>query len=195
MTKQPAEAVLADARPGRSRGDGAAKLINLALYQAGWFACVLGAARGHAWAGASLALALVAVHLFLMRDRAREARLLLAAAGLGLALDSLQLNLGVFRYPSGTPLAGLAPPWIIVLWLQFATLLHFGLSWLSRRYLLAAALGFVGGPLSFWGGARLGAIEFASPLAYLALGCVWALAMPALVWLGDRLEPRPEGYR
>ena len=195
MTPRAAEAAVAGDRRDAWLGDGAARLLNLALSQIGWLACVLGAARGHVWAGAGLALALTAVHLFLVRDRTREAMLLLAAAGLGLALDSLQLNLGVFRYPSGTPLAGLAPPWIVVLWLQFATLLHFGLRWLSRRYLLAAVLGFVGGPLSFWGGARLGAIEFATPLAYLVLACVWALAMPALVWLGDRFAPRPEGYR
>ena len=90
------------------------------------------------------------MHLALVRDREREAKLLLAAASLGLLLDSLQLNLGLFRYPSGTPVTGLAPPWIVALWLQFATLLHFGLRWLAGRYLLAAALGFVGGPLSFW---------------------------------------------
>jgi len=174
---------------------GRSALINLILYQTGWFACVLGAAGGRPWAGAGVALVLVAVHLALVRDLKREAQLLLAAAALGLALDSLQLNLGVFRYPSGTPLAGLAPPWIVVLWLQFATLLHFGLRWMAGRYRLAALLGFVGGPLSFWGGERLGAIEFASPAAYLALACVWSAAMPTLIWLGDRLEPRREGYR
>lgn len=177
-----------------TRGNGAT-LINLALYQVGWFACVLGAANGRPWVGAGLALVLVAVHVALVRDRGRTARLLLAAAALGLLLDSLQLNLGVFRYPSGTPLEGLAPPWIVVLWLQFATLLHFGLRWLSGRYGLAALLGFLGGPLSFWGGERLGAIEFASPAAYLSLACVWSLAMPTLIWLGDRLQPRPGGYR
>lgn len=176
------------------RGNGET-LINLALYQVGWFACVLGAAGGRPWAGAGLALVLVAVHLALVRDRRREAKLLVAAGALGLALDSLQLNLGVFSYPSGTPLAGLAPPWIAALWLQFATLLHFGLRWLSGRYALAAVLGFAGGPLSFFGGERLGAIEFGSPLAYFVLACVWALAMPALVWLGDRFEPRYGGYR
>ena len=188
-----ASSARAMAAPAVSRG--AATLLNLALYQVGWFACVLGAAWGHPWAGAGLALTLATVHLALVRDRRREARLMLAAGGLGLALDSLQLNLGLFSYPSGTPLAGLAPPWIVVLWVQFATLLHFGLRWLSGRYALAAVLGLVGAPLSFWGGERMGAIEFASPLAYLALGCVWALAMPALIWLGDRFEPRPEGYR
>lgn len=179
---------------GVTRG-GAQTLINLTLYQVGWFACVLGAAAGRPRAGAVLALAMVVVHLALVADRATETRLVLASGALGLALDSLQLNLGVFRYPSGTLVGGLAPLWIVALWMQFATLLHFGLRWMAGRYLLASLLGFLGGPLSFWGGERLGAIEFASPAAYLALACVWAIAMPALVWLGDRYQPRPEGYR
>lgn len=185
----------ASGAPPRVGRGSAATLLNLALYQTGWFACVLGAAAGRPAAGAMAALLLAAVHLVLVRDRRSEGKLMMAAAALGLLVDSLQLNLGLFRYPTGTPLSWLAPPWIVVLWLQFATLLHFGLSWMSGRYLLAAALGFLGGPLSFWGGERLGAIQFASPLAYLALACVWAVAMPALVWLGDRFEPRAKGYR
>lgn len=169
--------------------------VNLALYQVGWFASVLSAGAGRPWTGAALALVLVLVHLALVRDRKNELQLVLAAGVLGLAIDSLQLNAGVFSYPGGTPIADLPPPWIVALWLQFATLLHFGLRWLSRRYLLASALGFIGGPLSFLAGERAGAIEFASLTAYGALACVWALAMPALVWLSDRLQPRDEGYR
>ena len=170
-------------------------LINLALYQAGWFACVLGAASGRGLPGAGLALLLVGVHVALVRDRTRELQLLAAAGALGMAVDSLQLTLGVFSYPSGSPLPWLAPAWIAVLWIQFATLLHFALRWLSGRFLLAAILGFLGGPLSFYGGERLGAIVFASPASYLVLACVWALAMPLLVWLGDRVRLRSPGYR
>lgn len=80
--------------------------VNLALYQVGWFACVLGAAAGRAWAGAGFALLLVAVHLALVRDRTSAAKLLLSAGALGLAIDSLQLGAGVFSYPGGTPVAG-----------------------------------------------------------------------------------------
>lgn len=181
------------ARPARPAG--VALAVNFALYQVGWFACVLGAARGLPWVGAGLALACAAIHLLLVRDRVREALLLAVVAILGLTVDSLQLRLGVFTYPGGTPLAGIAPPFIVALWLQFATLLHFGLRWMAGRYLLAAVLGFIGGPLSFWAGERVGAIEFPSPGAYLALACVWAAVMPALIWLGDRLAPRREGYR
>lgn len=169
--------------------------INLALYQAGWFACVLGAGTGRVWAGAGLALVLVAVHLFLVRDRSRELQLLLAAGALGLLVDSLQLGAGIFSYPGGTVIAGLAPPWIVLLWVQFATLLRFGLKWMSGRYLLAAILGLVGGPLSFFAGERAGAIEFASIAAYAVLAAVWAVTMPILVWFGDRLRPFAAGYR
>lgn len=178
-----------------ARPTGGALVVNFVLYQVGWFACVLGAARGVPWLGAALAVACAAIHVALARDRARQVWLMVAVATLGLTVDSLQLRLGVFTYPAGTPLEGFAPPWIVMLWLQFATLLHFGLRWMSGRYALAAVLGFVGGPLSFWAGERVGAIEFASPGAYLVLACVWAAVMPALIWLGDRLAPRREGYR
>lgn len=188
-TLSPALAV----RPARPAG--AALLVNFALYQIGWFACVFGAASGLSWLGAGLALACAVIHLFLVRDRAREAMLMAAVAVLGLTVDSLQVRLGVFTYPGGTPLEGFAPPWIAMLWLQFATLLHFGLRWMSGRYVLAAVLGFVGGPLSFWAGERMGAIEFASPGAYVALACVWAAVMPLLILLADRIVPRRAGYR
>ncbi len=188
---------LAGLRPASLAAGGRRRdlVINLALYQVGWFACVLGAATGLAWQGAAVGLALAAVHLLLVPDRRRELSLMLAAAAIGLAVDSLQLRLGVFRYPSGAWLLGLAPAWILVLWLQFATLFHFALSWLGGRYRLAAVLGFLGGPLSFASGARLGAIEFTSPWSYLALGCVWAIVLPLLVALADRLAPRRRGYR
>lgn len=175
-----------------------AKLLNLALYQAGWFACVLGAASGRPGWGAAAALTLIAAHLLLVRDRGEELRLILFAGALGAAVDTLQLRLGVFSFPSGQLAfgpAGLAPPWIVVMWMQFATLFRFCLRWLGGRYLLSGLLGLVGGPLSFLAGERLGAVVFLAPrgrgLAILA--AVWALAMPALVWAADRR--RDASYR
>ncbi len=174
-------------------------VVNGALYQAGWLACVFGAAGGWPELGASLALALIGTHLWLAEERRREALLVGAAGLLGLLLDTLQLRLGVFSYPSGTPVAGLAPPFIVVLWMQFGTLFHYCFRWLSGRYLLGAALGLVGGPLSFLAGERIGAISFSPPRAasFALLGLVWALALPLLTWIADRLRPATgaSGYR
>jgi hypothetical protein len=113
----------------------------------------------------------------------------LAAGAVGLILDSLQLWFGVFCFPSGVIVPWLAPPWEVVLWMQFATILPFCLRWLSGRYVLGSVLGFIGGPLAFYAGARLGAVSFLSPQLthYAILGVVWALAFPLLLWLSDTL--------
>jgi hypothetical protein len=163
--------------------------INFGLYQIGWFAIVVGAANHQPWLGMGLGLAAIGVHLLLAHGWVRHLSLLLASGTVGLILDSLQLWLGVFRFPSGAVVPWLAPPWEVVLWMQFATILPFCLRWLSRRYLLGSVLGFIGGPLAFYGGERLGAIAFLSPqlLHYAVLGIVWGLAFPLLLWLSDTL--------
>jgi len=161
------------------------RILNLVLYQVGWFACVLGAAHGHPVAGATLAFALTAVHVALTRDRATELRLVLAAGLAGLVLDSANLHLGVLRFePSQTLLGGaLAPLWIVALWMQFATLFRFSLSWMRGRPWLAATFGAVGGPLAFVAGARLGAAELHPDLwpSIATLGVVWATVVVVLV--------------
>jgi hypothetical protein len=172
------------------------RILNVALNQAGWFACVLGAAYGRPWTGSLIALAFIAVHLLLIKQRLRELCLLLIAALIGTLLDTLQSHLGVVRFSSGHIIGWLCPLWITMLWAQFASLMHISLNWLSGRYMLAALFGVVGGPLAFFAGARLGAADL-HPDIRISLGALaleWAIAMPLLVWLAERLPVRP-GYR
>ena len=170
-----------------------ANLVNLCLYQVGWFACVLGAAAQRPWLGMGLGLVLLCLHLALVRGVLRHLALIGVAGAIGLAADSLQMWWGVFRYPNWTVVGWLAPPWDVVLWLQFATLLPFCLRWLSRRYWLSCLAGLVGGPLAFYAGERLGAITILPPRQphFALLAAVWSLAMPALVAVCDRLIVAP----
>ena len=167
----------------------ATKLINVLLYQAGWFCCVLGAAWDYPVTGALSALALAAVHLLLACSRKDEAVLMLCACLLGVGVDSLQQGLGVFTFRShpGWPLW--LPLWVFVIWLQFATLFRYALYWLSGRYLLASLLGMVGGPLAYWGGSRLGAAVLGKGPVWslLSLALAWALVTPGLLWLSDQM--------
>ena len=166
-------------------------LLNLILFQAGWFVCVLGAAAGHPWLATLGGLLLVAAHLALVRQRGFEALLLLAALALGLVLDALHIATGVLRFPIGSLHPALPPPWILVLWLQFATTLHYSLSWLGGRPLLASLMGAVSGPLAYWAGVRFGAAELGPNLwpCLLQIGLGWAVAMPVLqrmaAWTGS----------
>jgi hypothetical protein len=75
------------------------------------------------------------------------------------------------------------------MWMLFATTLNVSLRWLRRYPLAAIALGAIGGPLAYWAGARLGAMEFAAPVAATAaLAFGWALLTPLLVWLAQRFD-------
>lgn len=170
-------------------------LVNFLLFQAGWFLCVLGAAGGRPLLAALAGLVPVLVHLALVRQPGREARLLLAALALGLVIDSLHLHTGVLRFPAGGPLLVLPPPWLLVLWLQFATTLHFSLAWITGRLLLALVFGAIGGPLAYWAGVRLGAAGFGPDLVrcLVQIGIGWVIAMAILLRLTARTAPHPAG--
>ena len=176
------------------------QVVNVCLYQMGWFSCVLGAAWRFPWLGMSIALCLVCCHFWLAADRATQFKLALTATGIGLLIDSVQLWSGSFVFPQGSIVEWLPPPWMAVLWMQFATTMRYSMIWLSKRYALGAILGLLGGPLAFFAGEQLGAIQFLSPRIanYAILGCLWAVSVPLLVYVSDRLggrdDVRPE-YR
>jgi hypothetical protein len=163
--------------------------LNFVLFQAGWFACVHGAASGVAWAGALCVAAIVGWHLFHAADRTAELRLLAVAMLLGFLWENLLARSGWLRYPGNYPgndaFAGMAPYWLVLMWALFAITLNGSLAWLKPRPWVAALFGAVGGPLAFLAGERMGAVVFVSStsalaaLAALAVG--WAAMTPLLL--------------
>jgi hypothetical protein len=173
------------------------KVINIVLYQAGWFSCVLGAAYGFPLIGAFGAASLLGLHLFLTDAIKAEIKLAFSACLLGILVDSLQQAAGLFTFKADPRWPLWLPLWVFVIWAQFATLFRFALHWLSGRYLLGAVLGALGGPLAYWGGIRLGAASFGgSPLLTLvALAVVWAGVTPLLLWCRQKLANAEGSYR
>ncbi len=168
------------------------RLLNFVLYQIGWFACVLGVAYAKSNWGIAVAVSLVGIHMFLTTDRASQAKLLVVAASVGFVVDSVLLGMGVFQFPNTTLVDGLPPLWMSVLWIQFATTFRYCLKWLSRRYIIGGVLGLAGAPVAFLGGERLGAVAFCSPRLtnLLILGLFWAIAIPLLIYLSDRIHSK-----
>lgn len=151
------------------------------LFQAAWFACVLGAAHGRAMWGVAAVASVVLANLLLSDRRTEELMLTALAVLIGLAWDTWMLREGWVRYAAPGPLPQWAPVWILALWALFATLLSGPLSWLHGRPLVAAALGAVGGPMSYLAAVRLGAGQFPdAPAALTALAIGWALMTPMM---------------
>jgi len=148
--------------------DGPLKMLaNLAAFQAGWFACVLGGS----WIGLLVVSVIISLHLAWLA-RPGEWRWLAGFAVLGLVIDGGLALAGGFGFTGATRAIGAMPLWLWLLWPLFATLLHHSLAWLWQYRWLAMLGGATSGPLSYYAGARLAGVELAP----------WLLPLEALAW-------------
>lgn len=171
-------------------------LVRVIAFQAGWFACVLGAAHGMPVLGPALVGVFALAHLVAKRSVwEREAALLAASALLGYGADSVLVLTGFLRFPPQASLGGPSALWMVAMWVNLALTLNGPLRWLKGRYVLAAFLGCIGGPLAYEAGARLGAASLGDP-HWTSLGVVgveWTLAMPALLAAAEATGRLPLG--
>lgn len=170
-------------------------LHNYLLYQAGWFACVLGAAFHRPWAGFLLAATLVTIHFRWSNHPRRDAHRVMLALGVGAAVEALQIWAGTYRFTSGAIVDGLPPPWLLLMWAQMATTFDFSLRPIVMRPASAALFGAIGGPLAFLAGERLGAVILHRPLSsgLLLLASSWTVAM--LIFCIVERRPRNPAVR
>jgi hypothetical protein len=169
--------------------DRTALVANVALFQAGWFACVMAGAHGQVWIALSGLAAVLGWHLLRARQPRRELVLTAIVALVGAIYETLLAQTGWMRPTTGEWIPGMAAYWLVCLWAVFATTLNVSLRWLRARPLVAAAFGAIGGPLAYYAGSRLGALELAVPeLALTSIAIGWAVLTPALLMLARRLD-------
>ena len=185
ITPAGGQAVARDAQvPSRVR-----QLANFVIFEAAWFACILGVAHGVPLWGTAAVVAAIAWHVAISARPTTELALVGLLCAIGLVAESLVVAQGHVAYPAGQPVAWLAPYWMVALWGEFAIALNVTLRWLKGRPLLALVLGAVFGPLSFVGGVRLGGARFVDTApALVTLACMWALLMPLAMALSNRFD-------
>jgi hypothetical protein len=162
--------------------------LNLLAFQGLWWTTILSVAEGQVWIGPSLVLLAAAAQLAWLPDRGAELRLWLWVVLPGFLIDSALAAGGGFGFPNDRWLMGSLPPWMGGLWLGFALTVRHGLAWLHGRPVVAALFGLIGGPATYLGGAKLGALTIGTPnLLWLsALGSGWAIACG--LWFGRPLR-------
>jgi hypothetical protein len=173
-----------------------AKFWNFVFFQAGWFACIIGAANQQVLLPVMACLLYLAIHIWRSEHSKAELKLILKVVIFGVSADSLIANLGFLHFADAWPSAYLSPLWMWTLWALVASTLNSSLSWLRGKPLLGAVLGAIAGPLSYEAGIRLGAASW-GPLGQLGglalLAIVWGAAMPLFFYwhrrhLGKSLE-------
>jgi hypothetical protein len=165
---------------------------NAILFQIGWFACVLSAANNLAWLGSLAAAGILTIHLRRAVDCITEMKMIALVTVIGILWDSALMRTEFYQFTDGVLIAGIVPYWLIALWAVFATTLNLSLRWLKHRKILAAALGFIAGPASYYAGHMLGAIEFSNTTMALMLTAIgWAVILPLIMTISEHFD----GYR
>ena len=159
-------------------------LLNFLLFQIGWFACALGAGYGFPYGGPLVVAVILAFHFWKIEERHQEFLLLLKVLGVGIVVDSGLAFVGAIDFGKNALAGPLIPPFMAALWLIFATTLNHSMSWLKGRYGLGLLFGAIGGPLAYYAGSRLGALQLASNtiFALVAIGVVWGVAFLGILY-------------
>ncbi len=165
--------------------------VNVAAFYAAWFAAVTAAAEGWPWAAVSVCVAVAALHLITSARRGVEFGLMAASALAGFGVETFMLQAGLATYASSGPFEGFAPVWLVALWMAFATLFNVSFAWLKPRLWLAILFAFVGGPATYFAGAKLGGMQLAQPewLSLAVIGVLWAVAFPILLIMARLTDP------
>jgi hypothetical protein len=164
-------------------------LVNVAAFKLGWVSSVFGGAQQMPWLGPLVVSIAIALHLSRAARPRTELLLILSCGLIGAVFDSVLVAAGWVTFPSGMFSDLMAPYWIVTMWMLFGTTINLSMRWMRGRPLLAAAFGFVGGPLAYLAGHKIGGIVFVdqgAAMAMLAVG--WAVMMPFLMQLGERFD-------
>ena len=152
-------------------------LIDLIVFQVGWFACVIGSADTTTPLVFPIAGFLFILSRIVITGRFRSAfPFLIASTALGMVGDSLLVRLDLIAFYAD-PTVGGAPIWMILLWANFGLMLRPLFSWFLQcqtRCLIGFSLG---GLLAYFSGWQLDRLAFTTvPFSSLAIAFEWGMA-------------------
>lgn len=167
-------------------------LANFAGFQSVWFLSLFGAGTQRSWLGAVALAAFTLWHFSAAANPRADLVLVAVACAVGLVVDTAFIQAHLLAYAEPLPFAAVAPYWILGMWINFALTLNGSMRWLHGRYLLAAGLGAIGGPLAYMAGVGLGAAELlaSGTVVYGSLAVAWAIVVPLLVLATERVNRR-----
>lgn len=158
-------------------------LANAALFQIGWFVCVLLGS----FSAALFTCLLLIMHFYFSPIRIRDAISIVVAVILGIVHDVSLMQLGLVEF---TESSAFPPLWLNCLWVLFAITLNHSMLWLYKRWLLASLVGGIAGPLTYLAGVQLSSAQWSSSLVEVVpiIAGLWLLILPLHRLLCLRVE-------
>lgn len=161
------------------------KIILVIWFYVGWFGCVFfGKWQLGEW---SLVFPGVAF-ILLIKDKAATKYQVIAlflSAIVGIVFDTLALRLGLISFPD--PALAFVPLWLTSMWLLFSAMIPVSHALFKSNLLLAAILGAIFGPLSYYSGEAFEVFAFSSSKAILIFAIFWGVCFPAIHYIYRKL--------
>ena len=159
------------------------KVANFVWFQTIWFIAIF-----YQNQFLSLIIILMMLHFVFSDCRLNDLVLALAIGCYGSVVDGLLRYWGFFVF-SPEPV-WFVPLWLFALWSAFGLMLRNSLGYLSGRYLIAAILGAISGPLSYFAGVNAGAVVFphSTLTTLLVIATVWFITVPLWLYLNSWLN-------
>ncbi len=165
--------------------------INFVLFQAIWFACILGAANSRMLSSWILFITFMYFQTCKINRHTNDLLFVTILLPLGIIIDSLWAFNGLIEYKVGYPSTSFSPYWIAILWITFALSLNHSLKWIFKYPKLALIFGMFGGPLSYLGAERLGAIVINHRSLTLSLLAIsWLMVILMILFVHKRINNR-----
>jgi hypothetical protein len=155
-------------------------LTNIALFQIGWFACLL---LTTSWAVMVTAVILLLHFYFIVPcdQRRKEINIIAVVLMVGVVMESIYLFGQVLIRVDGEYFPAF---WLLFIWILFSTTFRYSLSWLRPTLWLASAFAAVVAPMSYYAGANINASVSLNENIFFSLAVIaisWAIAFPILM--------------
>ncbi|NQZ04494.1 DUF2878 domain-containing protein [Idiomarina sp.] len=141
------------------------KIVSFVIFNVLWLSAVAGR-DDYLWLTVLLAVAQLGYSYWVAQVTITKMAQLFAV---GLLLEAIAISVGAIDF-----VGAVFPLWLVLLWVGFAAMAPVALDWLAKMPLVAALLGAISGPFTYYVGIGFG--------AGTADSLLWTLLVYAVVW-------------
>ena len=154
--------------------------LNFLFFQLNWFACAYSASYQKPILGISCVICTTIVYITYSKIKRFDCLFFAFLGLLGFLIDTFFIQINAIQM---IPVTSVSPAFMVALWVNFVSTFKFSLSWIHKHSNWALIFAFFGAPLSYYAGAKIGALSLNPSLFYSlsTIGIIWVPAMFLLI--------------
>lgn len=162
-------------------------ILHFSVYYIVWFTALVTASRDEYWLGTLICLPLLVMQIawqyHVEKTLKHVLRIVAVILVVTTVVDTVLLHLHVMTYKGNIFNNLLTPPWIMVLWVEFAIVMHALSEPMWRRYYFLGVVSLAAFPMAYTIGAKIGAVELHHGVwSLVVFGVVWAVLLPLILY-------------